>query len=69
MTFGEMCADGVVLRELIRGAKVLRVPLARAAIPNSEATNFACPCASLPANLLTCPFLIMFIASPLHISA
>jgi hypothetical protein len=25
-------------------------------------TNFACPCPSLPFNLLTCPFLIIFIA-------
>jgi hypothetical protein len=34
-----------------------------AATPNSEATNFAFPCASFPLNILTCPFLIMFTAS------
>jgi hypothetical protein len=32
----------------------------QAAILKSEATNFASPAASSPANLLTCPFLIMF---------
>lgn len=37
--------------------------LPQAATWKSEATNFACPCPSLPANLLTCPFLIMLIAS------
>lgn len=34
-----------------------------AATLNSEATNFACPRASLPANLLTCPLRIMFTTS------
>jgi len=34
-------------------AKVLRGHNAQAAIPNSEATNVACPRASLPAKLLT----------------
>ena len=31
-----------------------------AATPKRLSTNFACPRALLPANLLTCPFLIMF---------
>jgi hypothetical protein len=35
----------------------------QAATPNSEATNFACPYAFLPADLLTRPFLVIFIAS------
>ena len=35
-----------------------------AAIRKSEATNFACPRASLPAHLLTCPFLIVIHIEP-----
>jgi hypothetical protein len=31
--------------------------IVEAAIPNGEATNFACPGASLPDNILTRPFL------------
>ena len=54
---------GVQLRKLFRGAIRSWVVLHYAAITNRFSTNFACPTASVPSSLLTCPFLIMCMAS------
>jgi putative transposase len=43
--------NGSVARIILERRK-LQATFPQAAIPNSAATNFACPCASLPANLL-----------------
>jgi hypothetical protein len=45
-------AQGSVAKNIF-GRSRSPATLSQAAIWKSEATNFACPCASLPANLLT----------------
>ena len=45
--------QAVVLRELFSGTKVHSSAFRYAATPNRFSTNFACPAASLPSNLLT----------------
>lgn len=49
-------AFGIILGSVARiilERRKLQAASSQAAIPNSAATNFACPCESLPANLLT----------------
>src|SRR5215204_7444702 len=58
----EALAEGSVAKNIF-GRGRSSTSLSQAAIWKSEATSLAWPIASLPANLLTCPFLIMFTAS------
>lgn len=55
-------SGGSVARIILKRRKLQSV-FPQVAIPNRVSTNFACPCASLPLILLTCPFLIMLTAS------